>query len=138
MTTKERFGFAILTLAGALVGGAISGHFFGATTVGAAATPKLITSQKFVLVDSNGNPRGEFGVTDKGVAQLAVFDGTSALRAGLGVAADGGPALGIFGKDGKARAEIGLASGNARVILFDPSGKPQVALGVAYDGQDGL
>src|SRR5260370_30086467 len=118
MTIKERIGFATLTIAAATLGGALSGQFFGAANVGAALAPKLITSQKFVLVDNKGSHRGEFGVTDKGVAQLAVFDGTGALRAGLGVAADGGPALGIFGKDGKARAEIGLASGNARVILF--------------------
>ena len=57
---SEVLAFVTLTLAGAIVGGALSGHFFGAATVGAAATPKLLTAQKFVLVDSAGTQRGEF------------------------------------------------------------------------------
>ncbi|MFZ0244665.1 MAG: hypothetical protein WAL68_03195, partial [Candidatus Binatus sp.] len=89
MTIKERIGFATLTLAAALVGGAVSGHIFAARAVDAAAAPKMMTAQKFMLVDAKGNTRGEFNVTGKGVAQLAVFDGTGTLRAGLGVGSDG-------------------------------------------------
>ena len=89
MTIKERIGFVTLTLAAALVGGAVSGHIFAARAVDAAAAPKLMTAQKFMLVDAKGNTRGEFNVTSRGVAQLGVFDGTGTLRAGLGVGADG-------------------------------------------------
>ncbi len=100
MTIKERIGFVPLTLAAALVGGAVSGHFFAAREAEAAKAPKLMTAQKFMLVDAKGNTRGEFNVTSKGVAQLGIFDGTGILRAGLGVGSDGAPALGIFGRDG--------------------------------------
>ena len=139
MTIKERIGFVTLTLAAALVGGALSGYFFAARTVdAAAAAPKMVTAQKFMLVDSRGKTRGEFNVTRKGVAQLAVFDGTGALRAGLGVGADGAPALGIYGHDGKPRVEVGLNQSVARVVLFDANAKPQATLGVSPDGQSGL
>src|ERR1700751_3912275 len=94
MTIKERIGFVTLTLAAAFVGGAVSGHLFAARTVDAANAPRMITAQKFMLVDARGKTRGEFDVTKKGVAQLAVFDGSGALRAGLGVGSYGAPALG--------------------------------------------
>ncbi|MGC2494314.1 MAG: hypothetical protein WA410_15845, partial [Candidatus Binatus sp.] len=95
MTIKERFGFVTLTLAAAFLGGAVSGHIFAARTVDAANAPRMITAQRFMLVDSRGKTRGEFNVTRRGVAQIAVFDGTGTLRAGLGVGSDGAPALGI-------------------------------------------
>jgi hypothetical protein len=139
MTIKERIGFVTLTLAAALVGGAVSGHFFAARTVDAApAAPKVMTAQRFMLVDSHGKTRGEFNVTHKGVAQIVVFDGGGTLRAGLGVGADGAPALGIYGIDGKPRAEVGLTNSVARVVLFDAEGHPQASMGVAPDGQTGL
>ena len=135
MSIKERIGFVTLTLAAALVGGAVSGHIFAARAVDAAAAPRMITAQKFMLVDAKGKTRGEFNVTRKGVAQLAVFDGTGTLRAGLGVGADGAPALGIFGHDGKPRIEVGLTASVARIVLFNPDAKPQASLGVAPDGR---
>ena len=138
MTMKERIRFVSLTLVAALVGGAVSGHIFAARTVDAANAPRMITAQKFMLVDRRGKTRGEFNVTSKGVAQVAVFDGTGTLRAGLGVGDDGAPALGIYGHDGKPRAEVGLTNSVARVVLFDANGKPQATIGVAPDGQSGL
>ena len=138
MTIKERIGFVSLTLAAAFVGGAMSGHIFAARTVDAANAPRLVTAEKFMLVDRHGKTRGEFNVTRKGVAQIAVFDGTGTLRAGLGVGVDGAPALGIYGRDGKPRAEVGLTRSVARVVLFDANANPQATLGVAPDGQSGI
>ena len=138
MSIKERIGFVTLTLAAALVGGAVSGHIFAARAVDAAAAPRMITAQKFMLVNAKGKTRGEFNVTHKGVAQLAVFDGTGTLRAGLGVGADGAPALGIFGHDGKPRIEVGLNASVARIVLFNPDAKLQASLGVAPDGESAL
>jgi hypothetical protein len=138
MTIKERIGIATLTVAAALAGGALSGYIFAARSVDAAAAPRMITAQKFLLVDSHGKTRGLFSVTPKGVAQVAVFDGTGTLRAGLGVGSDGAPALGIYNHDGKPRVEIGLNSGVARVVLFDADAKAQTWLGVTNDGQAGI
>ena len=138
MTIKERIGFVTLTLAAAFVGGAVSGHIFAPRTVDAANAPRMLTAQRFMLVDSHGKTRGEFNVTSKGVAQVAVFDGTGTLRAGLGVGTDGAPALGIYGHDGKPRIEVGLTRSVARVVLFDANAKPQATFGVAPDGQSGM
>ena len=138
MTIKERIGFVTLTLAAAFVGGAVSGHIFAARTVDAAYAPRMVTAQKFMLVDARGKTRGEFNVTSRGVAQLAVFDGTGTLRAGLGVGRDGAPALGIYGHDGKPRAEVGLTNSVARVVLYDANATPQASIGVSPDGQTGL
>lgn len=138
MSIKERIGFVTLTLAAALVGGVVSGYIFAARAVDAASAPRMITAQKFILVDAGGKSRGEFNVTRKGVAQLAVFDGTGTLRAGLGVGSDGAPALGIFSHDGKPRIEIGLENSVARVWLYNANGLPQATIGVAPDGQSGF
>jgi hypothetical protein len=139
MTMKERIGFVSLTLAAALLGGALSCYFFAARSVdAAAAAPKIVTAQKFMLVDRHGKTRGEFNVTARGVAEVAVYDGTGTLRAGLGVGIDGAPALGIYGRDGKPRAEVGLTNSVARLVLFDANAQPQATLGVAPDGQSGL
>jgi hypothetical protein len=138
MKISERFGFLVITLVGATLGGAIAGYVVSAAAAGAAATPKLITAREFVLVDSHGAKRGEIGVTEKGVAQVALFDGAGRLRAGLGVAAAGAPGLGIYGKDGKTRIEIALGGGLGRVRLYDAKGMPAAALGVTPGGTPGL
>ena len=65
MTIRERIGLVTLTLAAAFVGGAVSGHMFAASAVGAASAPKMITAQKFMLVDANGKTRGVFGITSR-------------------------------------------------------------------------
>src|SRR5271155_4319341 len=139
MTIKDRIGFSSLSRAAAFVGGAVSGHIFAARTVdAAAAAPRMVTAQKFMLVDRHGKTRGEFNVARAGVAQIAVFDGTGTLRAGLAVGSDGAPALGIYGNDGKPRAEVGLTNSVARVVLFDADATPQATIGVAPDGQSGI
>ena len=63
MTIKERIGFVTMTIAAAFVGGAVSGHMFAASAIGAASAPRMITAQKFLLVDSHGKTRGELGIT---------------------------------------------------------------------------
>ena len=50
------------------------------------------------------------------------------MRAGLGVGSDGAPALGIYGHDGKPRAEVGLTNSVARVVLFDANATPQASM----------
>ena len=44
----------------------------------------MLTAQRFMLVDAHGKTRGEFNVTRRGVAEIAVYDGSGTLRAGLG------------------------------------------------------
>ncbi|MEA2679577.1 MAG: hypothetical protein QOK03_1299, partial [Candidatus Binataceae bacterium] len=63
MTIKERIGFVTMTIAAAFVGGAVSGHMFAASAIGAASAPKMLTAQKFLLVDSHGKTRGVLGIT---------------------------------------------------------------------------
>ena len=138
MTIKERIGFVTLTLAAALIGGAVSGHIFAARTVDAANAPRMITAQKFMLVDATARPAASSTSPAKASHKSRIFDGTGTLRAGLGVASDGAPALGIYGHDGKPRVEVGLTRSVARVVLFDADAKPQATLGVAPDGQSGM
>jgi len=138
MNIKERLAFVSLTVVSAIIGGAISGHIFGTATVDAAAHPHAMIAQKFVLVDPHGRTRGVLDVTEKGVAQLGLFDGSGTLRAGLGVGVNGAPALGIYDKNGKTRAELGMAGGVSEVHLYDANGVRHVALGVSAEGVAGL
>ena len=95
MITRERLGILAMVFIAATLGGAVAGYLISAATVEAAAAPKVISARKFVLLDQAGKTRGTLDITSRGVAQVAIMDGTGTLRAGLGVAPDGAPGLGI-------------------------------------------
>ena len=88
-----------------------------------------------MLVDRHGKTRGEFNVTREGVAQIAVFDGTGTLRAGLGVGIRRRPGPRHLRQRRQARAEVGLTNSVARLVLFDAERQPKASIGVAHDGK---
>ena len=94
MITRERLGILAMVFIVATLGGGVAGYVISAATVEAAAAPRVIAARKFVLLDQAGKTRAQLDITTRGVAQLAIMDGTGVLRAGLGVAADGAPGLG--------------------------------------------
>jgi hypothetical protein len=60
---------------------------------------------------------------------LTLFEQESGkARAGLGVAANGSPALALFDKNGEDRAELHISSsGKGSLNLLDQNGKPLTA-----------
>src|SRR5438552_3945124 len=85
MITRERLGILAIALVAATVGGIVTGYVINAANVEAApAVPKVMSANKFVLLDNSGKARAQLDITAKGVAQVAVMDGNGVLRAGLG------------------------------------------------------
>ena len=91
-----------------------------------------------MLVDGHGETRGELNAASKGVAQIAVFERTGTLRARLGVSTDDAPALGIYGHDGKPRAEVGPPTASRESSSSTPMRPAQAALGITPDDKPGL
>jgi hypothetical protein len=128
MSWTERFSLIIVTAVFSLVGGAAAEHFWpGAVPpLGAASIAKDITAHRFTLVDNDG--------TTRAMLELRLLDDTGKLRAGIGVAHEGAPALGLYDSDGKTRAEVSLSRGVARMRLFDDKGAPRMGMAVNDNG----
>src|SRR5208282_3392909 len=165
MGEARRSAYVALTFVAAALGGALSSHFWPAGSSAIAAErharhPKVVTAEKFVLVDSAGNDRALMQVLDNGMAGLAVLDTTGRDRAEVRVASDGSAGVGFYDKNGNKVAVVGegadgdaglrifaadgtqlaglvvSAKGETALTLFDPkTGLARAGLGVATDGQ---
>src|SRR5215470_9746542 len=102
MITRERLGILAMAFIAATLGGGVAGYVISAATVEAAAAPRVVSARKFVLLDQAGKTRGTLDITNRGVAQLAIMDGSGVLRARLGVAADSSTLPGNYDSKGKA------------------------------------
>jgi hypothetical protein len=163
MKDRKSWLYAILVLVGGVLGGAFSGHLFPREAEAAAHASRELKSNKFVLVDADGNERGVFQVDRKGVAGVSLEDQTGRQRTEFRVGADGGAAVVFYdqsgskrvllgetpgGRDGLAIYSIGgrqiagftVADDNASsVTLYDPTnGRARVGLGVSGTGEPAL
>ena len=62
-----------LTVVGSMIGGAVLSALFKAENVSASPSEKIIEAQAFILVDENGNHRGEWTIDEHGV-YFGLFD----------------------------------------------------------------
>jgi hypothetical protein len=111
MTRKE----TLLTLGVAAIAGLIGGSVSTVVmTPGAAKADagKVVTAQKFELVDADGKERGSFAVGGDGMATLTELSKSGDPRAVLGAGADGFTALNLA-HHGKLRAQLKIAAGGA-------------------------
>jgi hypothetical protein len=78
------------------------------------------------IFSKDGDQLASFSSLANGEINLTLYDHKSGLaRAGLGLSADGVPALVLFDQNGKDRAELHLsASGKPGLALADENGKP--------------
>jgi hypothetical protein len=109
MTRKETLlTLGVAAMAG-LIGGSVSTMVM---TPGAAkADPeKVVTAQKFELVDADGKERGSFAVSGDGMASLTELSKSGDPRAVLGAGADGLTALSLA-HHGNLRAQLKVAAG---------------------------
>ncbi|HKD68790.1 MAG TPA: hypothetical protein VKB84_18245 [Candidatus Binataceae bacterium] len=108
--------------------------------------------RKRVVVGAGGPPASQAGIgifsadgnqvvglssAANGEVSLTLYDNKSGLaRAGLGLAADGTPALALFDENGKDRAELHLnKSGKPGLALADENGKSTSGLPMESTGQ---
>ena len=97
---------------------------------------QLISAEKFMVLDTDGIPRGMFGVLADGASVGMMFTdlgGTARLE--VSVDPDGSPRVAMMDDQQRLRAEIGMnADGSARVVLADPSEVARASLSVNNDG----
>jgi hypothetical protein len=91
--------------------------------VGEGAAPQ--SEAGIAVFAPNGNQVIDLSSSGNGEVNLTLYDAKSGLaRAGLGLSADGVPALALFDQNGKDRAELHLdASGKPGLALADENGK---------------
>jgi hypothetical protein len=91
--------------------------------VGEGASPQ--SESGIAVFAANGNQVIDLSASGNGEVNLTLYDAKTGLaRAGLGLSADGVPALALFDQNGKDRAELHLnASGKPGLALADETGK---------------
>lgn len=84
-----------------------------------------------------GNQVASFSSSASGEVNITLYDNKSGLaRAGLGLAADGAPALVLFDQNGKDRAELHVnSSGKPGLALADENGKSIAGLPMEQPAQ---
>jgi len=118
---------------------------------------KVITAEKFLLVDDEGKAHAELTMLDsksptlrfigKGdetlvglgalsdeSSYLAFFDKKGKLRVSLAVSSDGTPALSLYDEEGKKRTELLVSN----LVFYDRDERVRVALGLWSYGRAGL
>jgi hypothetical protein len=93
-----------------------------------------VRAQKFSLYDARGKNRAMlFSRDGQAILVLAAPDGEPRMT--LVVGADGTPALGLFDKGDKVRAELSVDKGSSRLALYaKEEGKPRALFSVSPDG----
>lgn len=89
------------------------------------------------VFSADGNQVATLSSTASGDVNMTLYDNKTGLaRAGLGVAADGAPALVLFDHNGKDRAELHVTSaGKPGLALADENGKSMAGLPMEQPAQ---
>ncbi len=123
----------VLRLALAAVVLAVGGMALTAWTL---PQDQTITAERFMVLDSDGIPRGMFGVLADGASVGMMFsDLAGTARMEVGVDPDGSPRVALMDDQQRLRAEIGMNDdGSARLVLADPTEIARAALSVTNEG----
>ncbi len=97
---------------------------------------ETVTAQRFMVLDSDGIPRGMFGVLADGASVGMMFtDLAGTKRIELSTDPDGSPRVAMWDDQERLRADIGMnTDGSARIVLADPTETGRAALSVGNDG----
>src|SRR6516162_3274251 len=97
MKIERSWTYVALTLAGGIIGGALSSHFWPAAgALAAERKARTITADRFVVTDSSGTQRALLSTQPDGDVTLSLNDISGKERAELRVAASGGASVGFF------------------------------------------
>ncbi|MCA1791214.1 MAG: hypothetical protein LC667_15585 [Thioalkalivibrio sp.] len=92
---------------------------------------QVIEAGQLVLVDADGQRRGEWGVAENGDARLLILDEDGRQRLTLSVGHDGVPGLSLANAAGQRRVALGLLSDETTSLVFaDGGGVPRAVLGL--------
>lgn len=91
----------------------------------------VIEARQLLLVDAEGQPRGEWGVAPNGDTRLLILDQDARQRLTLSVGHDGVPGLSLANAAGQRRVALGLLADETTSLVFaDGGGVPRAVLGL--------
>jgi hypothetical protein len=125
--------YAAMVLTGGFLGGIAAMEFAPGVAIATHQT-RMLRAEQFELVDnsgakravlSNGSQLASLTAASDNQANLTLYDpNTGRARVGLGVAANGSPALVLFDQKGNDRVELNINSkGKPGLALADENGK---------------
>ena len=132
-------GVLVLALSGcAAVNGALHDNGAAAPPSQAAAAPKAVVAQSFIIVDKHGRKRAQLGLAPNGEG-LALMGSDGKIRASLVITASGEPGLTLYDKNGQARATLQVnKKDDAGLALYDAAGRNRADIIVAANGRAGI
>jgi hypothetical protein len=92
----------------------------------------IVKAQQFVLIDSNGQPRGGLTIGPEGPA-LELYDSHKTLRATLSLFHDM-PNLTLKDSSGIGRLVVGIVPSGPGMMLYDDLGQPRAQFDVGKEG----
>ena len=97
----------------------------------AEVTADAIRAQRVVLIDANGQTRGEWSVDEQGNTRFNMLDQQRRQRLSLSVLEGGYPGLSLTNAAGQRRVALGLLPDETTSLVFaDGSGVPRAVLGL--------
>ena len=101
---------------------------------------KQVRAQEFVIEDNKGVERVRLEVGADNNVVLRFFDIAGKSRLYLGLSADGTPHIGLQYAKGKGSIQLEANDklNSAALVIVGPTGKAQVLLGVARNGQPAI
>lgn len=133
----------VLAVIAGLVGGVASNYLFMIEPVFALKVPqqaKVVTTEEFRLVDTNGQPRAWLRLEADGEPRLTLADKDGAPRVELGGTRAGAarPALLLYDEHGRWRAILSLWEDGVPYLSFSDEKKVRVGLGRALFQRKGI
>jgi hypothetical protein len=141
MRVGKHWYHVFVLLIGGMLGGALSEQLLPAhgTAMAAARHVRVLTAEKFELVNADGNKRGVMEVSRDGTGAISLYDASGKSRAELTVSPRGGAAVAFYDSDGNRRVVLGEGlSGRSGLALYDAKGHQLAGLTVANNGETSL
>jgi len=113
IVNRRQYGLVLACLVAAFIGGGVSNWALSGRPLFAqqeTGTKKVVTAERFCIVDDRGNMRAILGVGDDGRVYIGFFDKHDRPRAIFGISSEDSPVLTFTGTDGKARVALGQIS----------------------------
>jgi len=138
MMKPETRLYALLTLMGAFLGGAVMTQLT-ASVATASGHVRTLSAEQFVLLDRDGTQRAVMKVAPDGTSHLAMYDGRRRDRADFRVTRDGAAAIGFYDQSGSPRVLVGASIGGRNgVAIYSTGGKQIATLSVTESNEASL
>jgi hypothetical protein len=132
--------FALLALAGGMLGGALTNRLAAALPAFAAEVPaKSLAAQEILLVDAHGKTHASLHLNPEGMPVLQMYDLAGKNRLGVGFAKDGTVGMDLGDQKGVQRVLLGVSDDGVPTLrLYDDGARVRMLLGVDSQGNSAL